>query len=161
MIQNCVASRSRDAMYMREKCKGKSFKDTCEMIRKQAMASDSRGNREVNSTTVQLFAGLVADKINVNQTVVGQQQGEEEEIVTLANLSRIKPEIWKEIPKDVKQAIMKLRLEENKSQSKDGKPEDKQKQNGTSGVALSRQYFRPKANMLQTSSPPIKVLSFK
>ena len=74
MIQNCAAPGSRDAMYMREICKGKSFKDTCEMIRKQAIASDTKGRRGVNSTMVQLFADLVADKANVNQTVIGHQQ---------------------------------------------------------------------------------------
>ena len=101
MTQNCVAPGSRDVMYMREICKGKSFKDTCEMTRKKAIASDAKGSRGVNSTMVQLFADLVADKVNVNQTVIGQQQGEDEDAVALANLSRIKPEIWKEIPRDV------------------------------------------------------------
>ena len=66
MVQNCVAPGSRDVMYMSEICKDKSFKDTCEMIRKQAIASDSRGSRGVNSTMVQLFADLVAAKVNVN-----------------------------------------------------------------------------------------------
>ena len=42
------------------------------MIRKQAIASDAKSNRGVNSTMVQLFADLVADKVNVNQTVIGQ-----------------------------------------------------------------------------------------
>ena len=143
---------------MREICKGKSFKDTCEMIRKQAIASDAKGSRGVNSTMVQLFADLVADKVNVNQTVVGQQLGEDEDAVVLANLSRIKPEIWKEIPRDVQQAIMKLRLEEAKTQTKEGKPEDKQRQDGVSNVALPRQYSKPKANLTQALSSSLDIV---
>ena len=79
-------------------------------------------------------------------------------MVTLANLSKIKPDIWKEIPEDVQQAIMKLSLEENKSQPKDRKPEDKQKQYDTSGVTIPRQYSRLKANMSQTSSPSLDIV---
>ena len=59
MIQSCVAHGSRDAMYMRDICKGKSFKDTCEMIRKQAIVSDSKSARGVNSALVHLVADLV------------------------------------------------------------------------------------------------------
>ena len=63
------------------------------------------------------------DKVNGNQTVVEKTQEEEDDMVTLANLSRIKPEVWKEIPKDVQQAIMKVHLEESKSQTKEGRSE--------------------------------------
>ena len=134
MIQNCVAPGSRDAMYMREICKEKSFKDTCEMIRKQAIASDSKSTRGVNSALVQLVDDLVVDKVNGNQTVVEQTQEEQDDMVTLANLSRIKPEIWKEIPKDVQQAIMKVRLEESKSQTKERRNEEKPSRKGTSSA---------------------------
>ena len=61
------------------------------MIRKQAIASDSKSTRGVNSALVQLVADLVVDKVNGNQAVIEQNQ-EEEDMVTLANLSRIKPE---------------------------------------------------------------------
>ena len=76
----------------------------------------------------------------------------------MANLSRIKPEIWKETPRDVQQAIMKLRLEEAKTQTKKEKPEDKQKQDGVSNVALPRQYSRPKANLTQSSSSSLDIV---
>ena len=89
------------------------------MVRKQAIASDSKSTRGVDFALVQLVADLVVDKFNVNQTMVEPTQEEEDDMGTLDNLSRIKPEIWKEIPKDVQQAIMKLRLEESKSQPKD------------------------------------------
>ena len=49
-------------MYMREICEGKSLKDTCKMIIKQAIASDSKSNKGVYSALVQLLADLVAEK---------------------------------------------------------------------------------------------------
>ena len=69
----------------------------------------------MHSALVQLFADLVVDEVNVSQTVVGKHQNGGQDIVALANLSKTKPEIWKEILKDAQQATMKLRLEEKRS----------------------------------------------
>ena len=60
-IQNYIAPGSRDVMYIREICKGKSFKDAFEIIRKKSFASNSMVNKAVHSALVQLFADLVAD----------------------------------------------------------------------------------------------------
>ena len=112
----------------------------------------------MNSALVQLVAELVADKVNVNQTVVEQNQDEEEDMVTLANLSRITTEIWKEISKDVQQTIMKVRLEENKYQSREERSEDKLIKGSTASAPLTRHYSKPKANMAQTKSPSLYVV---
>ena len=79
-------------------------------------------------------------------------------MVALANLYRIKPDIWKEIPKDVRQAIKKVRLEESKSQTKEGMSEEKPSRESTASAPLPRQYSKPKANMAQTESPALDVV---
>ena len=128
------------------------------MIRKQTIASDSKSTRGVNAALVQLVADLVVDKVNGNQNVVEPNQEKEDDMVALANLSKIKPEIWKEIPKDVQQAIMKVRLEESKSQTKEGRSEEKPSREGTSSAPLLRQYSKPKENMVQMGSPTLDVV---
>ena len=118
------------------------------MIRVYAIASDGRRNRGFNNTLISQLVEMVAQKINVEQGQEKQDKSEppDDAALTLANLTRVSPDVWKELPKDVQEVIIKACVEESKAKkeadkSKDGKPKTK--------GGLPRQYT--KINMTTTS----------
>ena len=119
MIQNCVAKDSKDSMMLRELCKGKSYKETCKMLRTHAIASDNSRSRGANVNLAEYVAQLV------NQQMSNSQSSTDLQLQTQANLARVSPEIWKELPREIQELIMKTRLEENKKKEESSSPANK------------------------------------
>ena len=99
-------------MILKELCATKSYIQTCKMICVHAIASDGRRNRGVNNTLISQLVEMVAQKINVEQGQEVQDQSEppDDAALTLANLTRVSPDVWKELPKDVQDVHTKLLL---------------------------------------------------
>ena len=104
----------------------------------------------MNNTLVSQLADVIAQKLNVEKQLEEEEQADESDdaAIALANLTRVEPEVWKSLPKDVQDVIIKARIEENKAKKEDNKPRESKLK---SDKELPRQYSKVKANLTTTS----------
>ena len=155
IIQNCVPKDSKDAMIIRELCVGKSYQQTCKMIRQHALLSDNKRTiPQVNKTTIEHLVHMMAQQLNLPSRedeveVEGNDSVSDDNTMVMANLTRINMDVWKELPRDVQELIIKARREENaKGRTFTPRPE---KDNKPKEETLPKQYSKPKVNLTTTS----------
>ena len=90
------------------------------------------------------MADIVAQKLHVEPS----EPEEDVNLSIIANLTRVSPEVWKELPRDVQEVIIKARMEENKSKGREERVKDS---NPKPDSNLPRQYSNPKANLTTTT----------
>ena len=78
------------------------------MLRTHAIATDNSRSRGANVNLAEYVAQLV------NQSMSNSQVADDPQLEANANLARVSPEIWKELPRDVQELIIKARMDENK-----------------------------------------------
>ena len=144
IIQNCVSRDSKDAMMLRELCKNKSFKETCKMLRTHAIASHSTNSRRVNNTARDRLVQLLTKQLNSQeeqyQTPDISPLDDTGNLEASANLARVSPQIWRELPKEIQDLINKARQDKNKKR-------ELEKGNSKTSTDLPKQYT--KANLAQ------------
>ena len=102
-------------MVLKELCVNKTYKQTSKMIRVHAIASEDRKPRGVHNTLVSQLADMVAQKLHVEP----EEPEEDVNSSIIANLTRVSPEVWKELPRDVQEVIIRARMEENKAKGRE------------------------------------------
>ena len=102
IIQNCVPKDSKDAVILKELCANKTYKQTCKMIRVHAIASEDRKPRGVHNTLVSQLADIIAQKLHVESS----EPEEDLHFFMMANLTRVSPEVWIELPRDAQAVII-------------------------------------------------------
>ena len=85
------------------------------MIRVHAIASEDRKPRGVHNTLVSQLTDIISQKLHIEAS----EPEEDLHLSMMANLTRVSPEVWKALPRDVQEVIIKTRIEENKSKGKE------------------------------------------
>ena len=146
VLHNFAPPKTQESFFIRNLCRGKTFRDICDMFREQSLHIESSAKANANMT-------LYQENPDSNPMPVPDSGGDMDFTSLLfAHLSRVEPETWQKLPKDVQKVIIQARVKERedalKKEDKDKPPADtKDTKKDPKKEGLKRQYEDKKINL--------------
>ena len=141
ILKNFAGTNSQLGMVLKELCAGKSFAQTCRVLRTHGLAGGSvKPARQIKATSkLNELVDLVADKVNANMFSASPMDlGDSQVLESLVHLSRIDNDLWRKLPRDVQQVIIDHRRKENDQKPAAASSEPQKPKSGD----LPRQYTK-------------------
>ena len=117
LLLNFSEPESSMSMVMNELCRGKTFAKTCFMIRKHGLTKGTN-SRQVNAANMESIVEEAVRRVQLSmQDTAPEEQNEADDLSAAVNLSRVMPDLWQQLPRDIQKIIINARAKERKESS--------------------------------------------